>query len=182
MKRAFLLLLAVLLAPAVFAQTPVTADNFTHFSLTGSATGFLGASGGNQPANIAGGWFNITQRVSIGAEMITIPTVATFKFGMVQYQLPLANLVGKKLTGHFLFDASKVAVGFQGGVGNLVQSNQNVSKIAGTVGVTLSYPLSDHLSMQIISAQYVRGGVAGTSGLVSSPSAAAISSGLGINF
>lgn len=180
MKRIVLLIAALLIAPVALAQTPVTADTSTNFSLSGSAVGFSGLSGGSQPASIAGAWFNITQRVSLGYEMITIPTLATFHFGMAQYQLPLSSLVGKKLTGHFLFDASKVAVGFQGGIGKLTETNLNVSHIAETAGLCVSYPLNSTLSMQLICAQAVLGGVKGFNGLVTNANTA-LSMGLSLN-
>ena len=176
--------LVFLFAAPAFAQNPVTSPQKNYFSLSASASGFLGATGGNQAATLAGAWLNLTQRISIGYEQLVVPTVATYKFGSIHYQMPLSSLLGKKMSSHFLFDVSQVSVGFKGSIGNLTQSNvtPSVSKLAEKAGLTLAYPLADHISFQMVSVEWVHGGIAGTSGLVTSPSAAAISAGLGINF
>jgi hypothetical protein len=186
MKQAFrFIALVFLLALAIpaYGQNPVTSDQKNYFSLSASASGFIGG-GSNQASTLAGAWLNLTQQVSIGYEMLIVPTVATYKFGSVHWQMPLSSLIGKKLTGHFLFDASKISVGFKGSVGTLSQGSvvPAVNILAEKAGITLAYPLADHISFQLLSAEWVHGGIRGTSGLVTSPSAAEISAGLGIHF
>jgi hypothetical protein len=178
----FIALVFLLAVPvAAYGQNPVTSDNVAHFSLTANATGFLGGSGGSQPATIEGAWMNISRRVSLGYLNLTIPTLATFHFGAGQYQAPLSSLLGKKITAHLLFDASKVSVGFQGGVGKLVQGTMNVSHIAEIAGVCLNYPVSSSLSMQLVCGYAVHGGVKGFNGFVSNATQAAVAAGISIN-
>lgn len=169
--------LALILSSAV----PAVAQTGTiqHITLSGSATGFMGG-GGTQPASIAGATFSLTQRISLGYEQITIPSVASFDMGIGQYTLPFSSLMGKKISSHFVFDASKVNVTFMAGAGKLLQSAQNVSRIAETAGVYVSYPISGNLSVRIVGAQYIHGGV--QNGLLTTPSTAAISTGLSLSF
>ena len=178
MKRFFIFailnLLLFLAAPALFAQTD-------HFTLSGSAVGFM-AAGSSAPASIAGASFHLTQRVSIGYEQLTVPTVASFDMGLVRYTLPLSSLVGKSLTSRFVFDASKISVSFKAGAGKVLQSALNVSRIAETGGVSVIYPLANHIDLSVISISYYHGGVSGTNGLVITPSTSAIATGLAVHF
>jgi hypothetical protein len=187
MKRAILVAVAgvLLFAGAGRAQSASPTAPLQHFTLSGNAVGFLGAAGGApQSASLAGASFNLTQRFSLGYELITVPSVASYNFGTVGYTLPLSSLVGKTINSHFTFDATKVNVEFMGGLGKVSQSALNLSRIAETVGAYISYPLSNNVSIQIIGAQWLHGGITGTSGFVTSTnsSTAALSSGLLINF
>lgn len=175
---ATILLLLILCSPG-FAQTQ-------HFSLSGSVIGYLGP-GGSTPSSIADGYFNLTQRVAIGYQQITIPTIATIKLGCVTYSLPLNTLAGKKLSSKFVFDASKIGVTFIAGAGKLNQDVLNVNRVAETGGVYISYPLGSNVSLKLVGAQWIHGGIVNgilATGLPSSPnsSSAAISTGISVHF
>lgn len=180
-KPAAVLLMMLLIPGMLFAQAPVQ-----HFSLSGSVIGYLGP-GGSTPSSIADGYFNLTQRVAIGYQQITIPTVATVKLGCATYSLPLNVLAGKKLSAKFVFDASKIGVTFIAGAGKLNQSVLNVDRVAETGGIYISYPLGSNVSLKLIGAQWLHGGIVNgvlATGLPSSPnsSSAAISTGISVHF
>lgn len=150
-----------------------------HFTLSGSAVAFKGTSS-TLAASIGQASFQMTKRLAIGYEQVTVPTLASFDLGVVSYTLPLNALAGKKLSSHFTFDPTQIGVTFQGGIGKVLQADQGVSRIAETVGVYISYPLANHLSLNIIGGQWLHGGV--QNGFIVTPSTAAISSGLSISF
>jgi hypothetical protein len=188
MKRLATLLSAVLLLTiASFAQTTSAPapSLWQNISVTGSAAGFLGNSAGSQVAIIAGGWFQATARVSIGYQQVVIPTTASFDFGMGQYSLPLNALLGKKISSKLKFDASQETFSVYGGLGRVTQSAQAtgsvpVNRFAETIGVSLTIPLSANVGFTLISAQFLHGGT--TTGLITTPSTSAISSGLKVSF
>jgi hypothetical protein len=169
---------ALILILAAASGTPAQTE---HFTLSGSAVGWMGASS-SAPASIAGVSFHLTPRVSLSYEQLTVPTIASFDMGYVRYSLPLSSLIGKKITSHFVFDASKVGVSFKAGGGKVLQSALNVSRIAEAGGISLSYPLANHIDVQVIGVTYYHGGISGTNGLVITPSTAAIASGLAVHF
>src|SRR5690349_9205270 len=120
MKLICTLALAVLIgAIPAFGQS--TASNvFSNFSVTGSAVGFMGASGA-EPATVAEGSFKVTTNASVNYEHIAVPAVsnATYDFGTVSYQKPLASLIGKTAASKLTFDASGIDIEFMGGAGRL---------------------------------------------------------------
>lgn len=186
MIRRIVLAVALLFAVPLLAQNAPAPSPFSNFSLDGSAVGFLGSASGSQPASLVGAWYQTTARVSFGFETIQIPANSSWYFGMAKYQLPLSSLLGKKITAKLKFDASQIGVGFEGGLGKMLQSATAaqiaapVNRFAGTVGVTVSIPLSSNLAFQAISAQWLQSGV--QHGLIVTPSTAAISTGLSLHF
>jgi len=144
--------------------------------------------GGSSPASIADGYFNITNRLSVGYQQITIPSLATARLGIVAYSTPLSSLAGKKLTAKFVFDASKITLTFLGGVGKLNQDNLSVSHIAETAGVCVNYPVGANVSIKLVCGQWLHGGI--VNGLISntsipgvtSPSNTVVSSGVAVHF
>lgn len=183
-KPAAMLLMVLLIPGMLFAQT--NAVPVQHFSLSGSVIGYFGP-GGSTPSSIADGYFNLTQRVALGYQQITIPTIATVKLGCATYSLPLNSLAGKKLSTKFVFDSSKIGVTFLAGVGKLNQDTLNVDRIAETAGVYISYPLGSNVDLKLIGAQWLHGGIVNgvlATGLPSSPnsSSAAISAGIRVHF
>lgn len=171
-----LALLAIFLALPTFAQTPM----LSHFSLSGSAVGFMGSSG-SQPASIVGLNFQLTPSVLIGYQQIQIPGISTnFDLGVVGYGKSLSSLLGKTLSDKMLFDATQVNVEFVGGAGKQIGTAPNASShVAECAGVFLSIPVSSNVSFQMIGAEWLHGT---SNGFITSPSTAAISSGLSINF
>lgn len=184
MKNLFALAL-LCLAPVILSAQTNAVPPVQHFSLSGSVISYLGP-GGSAPATIADGSFNVTARVAFGYQTIIVPTVATMKFGTASYSLPLNSLVGKKLSGKFVFDSSKIGVTFIGGAGKINQSALNVDRIGETAGIYISYPLGSNVSLRLVGAQWVHGGINGflATGLPSSSgsSSAAISTGIAVHF
>lgn len=182
-KVGSVILLCLVLCSSGFAQS---ADPVQHFSLSGSVIGYFGP-GGSAPASIADGYFNLTQRVALGYQQITIPGVATIKLGAATYSLPLNALAGKTLSKKFVFDSSKINVTFLAGAGKLNQDVLNVDRVAETGGVYVSYPLGANVSLKLIGAQWIHGGIVNgflATGLPSAPnsSSAAISTGISVHF
>lgn len=175
MKR-LLLIIALLTAPVAFAQGTPT-SSLQHFTLSGTATGVAGVAGA-QGATILEADFSITKDVSFGYQQIIVPSSAnSFDLGVVEYTRPLSALLGKKVSSALTFNASGWNATFFGGGGRIVASGSHVAE---TAGIRLSCPLTTNLTFQMISAQWLHG--PSTNGLVTSPSVAAISSGLQINF
>jgi len=180
--RIFALCVFGLLPLAAYGQiSPSTSGSLQHFTLTGSAAGFLGSATGSQPTSIVGASFSLTKAVSLGYEQITVPSTASYDFGIAEFTKPLSSIVGKSLTSKFTFDATKVEVTFLGGAGKLLQSSQGISELAETAGAYLSYPVTANMSVQVIGAQWLHSTTQGN-GFIVSPSTAAISTGLSINF
>lgn len=188
--RAFLHLAVVMLlvlfivAGVAMAQTttppPTSTSLLSHFSISGSALGFMNSTG-SQPASIVGVNFQVTNTFLLGYQQIQVSGISTnFDMGIAGYGRPLSSLLGKNLANKLLFDASQVNVEFVGGIGKqLTSAPAAASHIAETLGVYLSYPISSNVSFQMIGAQWVHGA---SNGFVTSPSTAALSSGLSINF
>lgn len=181
MKKLFtLLLFAVPLA----AQTNVAPQQ--HFSLSGSVVSFMGPNG-SAPASIADGYVNITRSWSAGYQQVTIPQLATFKFGMVDLTKPLPTLLGKKLTAKLQFDASQWTVDFYGGAGKVNQGNLGVDRVAETAGLCATRKLTANVSAKLVCGQWLHGGTVNgflTSGVPTgaSSSTAAVSSGISLKF
>jgi hypothetical protein len=182
MKKLFALLL---FAIPLFAQTNAVPPP-VHFSLSGSIVSYMGP-GGAAPSSVVDGYFNLTQRVSVGYMQLTVPSIATAKFGMVKYDCPLSSCLGKKLTGKLVFDASKITLSFLAGAGKLNQSVLNVDRVAETGGLCVSYPVGGGVSLQLACGLWVHGGI--VNGLLSTgipgtsaSSTAAVSSGVSIHF
>lgn len=175
------LLALLLFAFPLFAQTPQQ-----HFSLSGSAVSFMGPNG-SAPASIADGYVNITKSWSAGYQQITIPQLATFKFGMVDLTKPLPSLLGKKLTAKLQFDATQWTVDFYGGAGKVNQGTLGVDRIAETAGVCATRKLTANVSAKLVCGAWLHGGT--VSGLLASgiptgaaSSTASVSSGIQVHF
>jgi len=179
------ILLFLILCSSSFAQTNV-APPVQHFSLSGSIISYMGPTGA-APSSIADGSFNITSRVALGYQQITIPTIATARLGTITYTLPLNALAGKTLTKKFTFDANKINVTFLAGGGKLNQTTLNNNVAAETGGVYISYPIGGNVSLKLVGAQWLHGGIVngflatGLPGTTQS-STAVISSGISVSF
>lgn len=183
MKTLVLALSLLLLGGLAQAQSTTASTVLSNISITGTASGFMGASG-TQPASILGADFQVSQAVSVGYEQVQISALNTnYDFGVVNYGVPLSSLLGKTLTSKLTFNASDVSVTFTGGVGKMLTSATTStpanSHIAETAGVFLHIPVSANLSFQVLGAQWIHGV---SNGVVTAPSTAALSSGLSISF
>lgn len=173
------ILLLLLLCSSASAQTQ-------HFSLSGSAVSFMGPNGA-APASIADGYTNVTKSWSIGYQQVTIPQLATFKFGIVDLTKPLPSLLGKKNTAKLVFDASLWTVDFYGGAGKVNQDNLGVDRVAETLGICASRKLTTNVSAKLVCGQWLHGGTINgilSSGVTTgaSSSTAAVSSGITLHF
>lgn len=177
-KALILFALLALFVTSGHAQDTAS-QSIQHFTLSGSAMAFKGVSG-TQAASIGQASLQLTSRVDIGYEQITVPTLATWDLGVAGYALPLNSLLGKKISSHFAFDSSGYKVHFQAGIGKVMQSTQSVSRIAETAGVYLTKDVANHITLRIIGGEWLHGGV--QNGFIVTPSTAAISSGLSISF
>jgi hypothetical protein len=169
-----LFIISLFFSLPAYGQAPSSLSNF---SVSGSAVGFSGA-GGTQAAALVGGWFQTTQRVSVGYLNLAVPAIsANYNFGMGQYSLPLSSLLGKTISGKLLFDASAIGVSFQAGLGKVLQtttpigatSSVNTSRFAEIFGGQVNLPMTSSLSFNVIQVYWVHGGIAGTSGGIISP-------------
>lgn len=149
-----------------------------HFTISGNAVGFTSSTGTNV-AEIMTAAMQLTTRVSAGYEHIAISALsARYEMGVVAYTLPLTSLVGQTLSSHFVFNSDNIQVTFSAGGGKLLQPTTN--RIAETGGVHISYPLSDHVSMQLIGIDVVHGGP--QVGFITTNTTTAISTGLNFSF
>jgi hypothetical protein len=193
MKRLFTTLWVVVfvlaLCGAAIAQGAAPADGSTgttHFSVSGSAVGFSGA-GSASAATIAGGSVALTNRVALGYEQVIAPSVsATYYLGTVNYTMPIKALLGKSISSGLVFDTSKWSTTFFAGAGVMRQDLTGTMQqhVATTVGTGLNYTADSHITIQLISAQWLHGAVAGPGAnlFVVTPNTAAISSGLKLTF
>jgi hypothetical protein len=178
----FWIFLLFFFVPTLRAQTAPTATSaplspLQHFTLSGTATGVAGV-GGSQGATILEADFSITKNVTFGYQQIIVPSSAnSFDLGVIEYTRPLSALLGKKVSSALTFNASGWNTTFFAGAGRIVSAGTHTAE---TAGIRLSCPLTTNLTFQMISAQWLHGPQ--TNGLVTSPSAASISSGLQINF
>jgi hypothetical protein len=189
MKRLSLLLAFVSFAAVAFAQGGSPADEATpttHFSVSASALGFSGG-GSSSAATIAGGSVALTKRIAVGYQQVIVPSLsANYYLGTVSYTMPLPSLLGKTLNSKLVFDSSKWSTTFFGGAGVLRQdlTGDMEQHIASTVGAGLNYTADGHITIQVISGQWIHAGVAGEAGnfFLVTPNTAAISSGLKLTF
>lgn len=178
MRKLFFALFVIFgMAFQVAAQTPPPATSvLTHFSISGTATGVMGV--GSQGATILGADFQLTKTVGIEYEQIMVPSSSnSFDLGIVTYTRPLNAVLGKNITSKLLFDATGWNVTAFAGAGRIVAAGKHAAE---TAGLRLSCPLNKNVTFQMLSAQWLHGPQ--TNGLITSPSTAAISSGLQINF
>lgn len=98
--------------------------------------------------------------------------------GVIAYTRTLNTLLGTKLSDKLLFDASQIGVTFSAGAGKVLEPTAN--RIAETIGVHISYPLSDHLSLQVIGVDLLHGG--GHTAYITANTTQAVSTGLNIHF
>jgi hypothetical protein len=169
--------LAVVILCAVTPLRAQAPSPLSNFSVAGSAVGFSGANG-TQAAALIGGWFQTTQRFSVGYLNLAVPSIsANYNFGMGQYSLPLSSLLGKTLSGKLLFDASAIGVSFQAGLGKVLQTTTpigatasvNTSRFAEIFGGQVTFPVTSSLSFNVVQVYWVHGGIAGTSGGIITP-------------
>jgi len=167
--------LASLFAIGLHAQS-IPAPNL--FTMSGNYSEFRSSSS-TTPAVIATAAIQVTPTISVGYEHISVSSAsARWELGVVAYTRPLNELLGATLSKKILFDTTKIGVTFSAGAGKLLQPT--VNRIAETAGVHFSYPLADHISLQIIGIDYLHGGV--QNGFVTTNNAQNISTGLNIYF
>jgi hypothetical protein len=177
MKKLLFALAISLLAVSVHAQTPA-APPTQLFVLSGNIAGFSGASATNG-AVIATAAMQILPTVSVGYEHIGISSInSRFELGVVAYTRPLSALLGSTLTKRLLFNATDIGVTFSAGAGKVLEPTAN--RIAETVGVHFSYPLTNNMSVQIIGIDVLHG--AGRTGFITTNYAQAVSTGINIHF
>jgi len=180
MKRLMIMLMFLFLAPYCFAQTAAPVPAPTLFTLSGNYAAFSGTKTTNA-AVIATAAIQILPNVSVGYEHIQVTsgiTNARWELGVVAYTRQLSSLLGSKIADKLLVDTSQIGVTFTAGAGKLLQPT--VNRIAETVGVHFSYPLADHISLQIIGVDLLHGGV--QTGLLTTNTSENISSGINIFF
>lgn len=176
MKKAFLLF-TILLAVALSlpAQTPAPA---THFVLSGSATGFAGP-GGTYAAVIAGAAIQITDHISAGYNQLTVPTLGMrWELGVVNYTRPLTDILPQSFLAKLKFDPSNIYLTGQAGIGKLLEPSAN--HIAETLGLFVSYPLSNNVSLQLVGLSGYNGGV--QRGIVTTNQQIGVSTGINFSF
>lgn len=162
----------------VAAQTTAPATPPTaHFVITGNAAGFNNGST-MTPAVIGTAAMQLTSRISCGYEHIAISSNhSRWELGVVAYTVPLSSLLGR-FAKSLTFDASNIGVTFSVGGGKLLQPTAN--RVAETAGIHLSYPLSDHVSLQLVGVDVLHGGV--QTGTVTTSTTQAVSTGLNFYF
>lgn len=161
MKRFLLPLLLLAFALPMLAQSDVPAAS--HFSISASASGFIGGQQSN-PSTIVEGSVNLSRRLSIGYDQVLIPNLnANYHFGLLRYDMPLASVIGKKLNSQMVFDTSKWGVGFIGGAGVLRQDITAIKQqhIASEVGAGLNYNANGHVTVDVVSFRWLHAGVQG---------------------
>ncbi len=141
-----------------FAQTaPAPAPAVQHFVISVSASGYNGQSGA-APLSIAGTGIQLTQNLSVAYNLISNPSDTTapkYNLGVINYSRGLNSILGKSLSSKLSFDSSNFVVTFQGGAGKV--SMPSVHHVAETGGIYLSRPLADHVSLQVVGYQVLRG-------------------------
>jgi hypothetical protein len=162
-----------------YAQTVAPAPPAPdYFTITGNYAAFAKGST-TTPAVIATAALNVTQRISVGYEHISVSAAnARWELGAVAYTLPLNALLGKTISAKLMFDPTNIYVTFSAGAGKVLQPQ--VNRIAETAGFHLSYPLMDHVSVQLVGVDFLHGGV--QSGFITTNTSEAISTGLNISF
>lgn len=171
------LLALALFIPFLVAGT-LHAQTATHFTVSGTGASFTGATGTSAVA-IAGVNVQMTPNFSAGYKHYQIPAInARFEMGVIDYSRSLDKLVGSKIASKFTFDLSKINVTFEGGGGKLLQPTAN--RIAETGGVFLAYPLSDHVSLQLVGVTVLHGGI--QTGFVTVSTTETVGSGLSFSF
>jgi hypothetical protein len=160
------------------AQTAAPVPAPTMFTMSGNYAAFTGAKT-TTSAVIASAAIRILPEVSVGYEHNQVNAVnARWELGVVAYTRQLNSLLGSTISSKLLVDTSQIGVTFSAGAGKLLQPTAN--RIAETVGVHVSYPLADHISLQILGVDYLHGGV--QNGLLTVNSTANISTGVNIYF
>ena len=180
MRKVLLALLFAFAVLPIHAQTPATIPAPTMFTMSGNYANFSGNKT-STPAVIATAAIQLLPDVSVGYEHIQLTGAsvsARWELGVVAYTRQLSSLLGSKITSKLLVDTSQIGVTFSAGAGKLLQPT--VNRIAETVGVHFSYPLADHVSLQVIGVDVLHGGV--TSGLLTTNTTENISTGLNIYF
>lgn len=191
LKAILSFVLVVAFSVASFAQgSPPSSGGVSHFSVTASALGTQGA-GSATAAAIAGGSVNLTKRVALCYQQIQMPSYnASFYLGEGCYTLPITSLFGKKISSHFTFNTANWSVTFFGGAGILRQTavsgttTTQAQHIAETAGMGLNYTANNHITIQVVSGQWLHGGLQGMppNQFVTVPDLASVSTGLRITF
>jgi hypothetical protein len=173
-----LALLFVLFAAPCFAQTSVPKPSL--FTMSGNYAAFTGTKT-TTPVVVATAAVQVTNHFSFGYEHIQATSGsldARWELGIGAYTRQLNELLGANLSSKILFDVSQIGVTFTAGGGKLLQPT--VNRIAETAGVHFSYPLADHISMQVIGVDILHGGV--QTGILTTNTTASVSSGINIYF
>ncbi len=180
MKRITLILAILFMAAGLRAQTAATPaiPPVQLFTLSANVAGFNSPSATNG-AMIATAAIQILPSVSVGYEHIGITSInSRYELGVIAYTRTLNTLLGKTISDKLLFDASQIGITFSAGAGKLLQPTAN--RIAETAGVHISYPLSDHISYQIVGIDVLHGGV--QTGFLTSSTTEALSTGINLHF
>lgn len=167
-------------AATVKAQTPPTptVPSPAIFTFSGNIAGFNGPSATNG-AVIGTAALQVTNTLSAGYEHISVSSLASrWELGVLAYTRPLNQLLGTTLSNKINFDTGAIAVTFSAGAGKLLQPT--VNRIAETVGVHISYPIGNNMSVQIIGVDFLHGGV--QSGTVTVNMTEAVSTGINFSF
>lgn len=171
------LLFGLSVTAGVRAQAPAVPPTQL-FTFSGNLAGFNGGSGTNG-AVIATAALQILPSVSVGYEHITISALnVRGEMGVIAYTRTLNTFLGKTLSDKLLLDSSQIGVTISGGAGKILQPTAN--RVGETLGVHISYPLNDHLSMQVIGVDVLHG--AGRTITITSNYSEAVSTGLIVHF
>jgi hypothetical protein len=177
-SKAAVLLLMLLLPSFASAQTPTPPPDPTNYiTITGSALGFRDSYTDSVAASSEmGAALQITKRVSFGYDQVTVPAAnRVYRYGVINYTIPLDTLLGKKLASKFVFDASAFNVIFKAGGGKLAQTapSINLDVITETAGMYVVHKLMGPVSL-MVGGQWLHGG--------KNPSNAAFTTGLSLSF
>jgi len=177
--RRILLLSLLLYGTVCFAQstTPVVPPTQL-FTFSGNISGFSTGSS-TSGAVVATAALQLTNQFSAGYEHIQISSInSRYELGVVAYTRTLDTLLGTSLSSKLLFDPSQIGVTFSGGLGKVLEPTAN--RIAETLGVHISYPLTTNMSIQVIGIDFLHGG--GHTGFITSSYSEAVSTGINIHF
>jgi hypothetical protein len=173
------MVLILLIAVNVHAQAPLpVTPPVQTFVITGNIAGFNGASA-TSGAVIASAGMQVTNAISASYVHVGISAInSRYELGVIGYSRTLNSLLGKKISDKLLFDASQIGVTFTGGVGKVLQPK--VNGFAETVGIHISHPLTNNMSVQIIGIDFLHGG--GHTGFLTRNVTEAVSTGINIHF
>lgn len=175
-----ILFLMLLAGTSLHAQTATPVPAPTLFTMSGNYAAFTGTKV-STPAVIASAAIQLLPNISVGYEHIQVTSsafTARWELGVAAYTQQLNSLLGSTISNKLLIDTSQIGVTFSAGAGKLLQPTAN--RITETVGVHFSYPLMDHISLQVLGVDLLHGGV--VTGILTTNTTANISTGINIYF